>query len=140
MTHEQETDAAQRKAQLRTASEAYFAALARKDFDAIPYSENIVLRAPIVPGGVHKPLVGREALRSVWWAPIAPALGEVKVIELFFNDRLTAVVAKAEIHTTNPVAVLRIADLFRVNDAGEIIEQENHFDPRDVTNPGWQNG
>jgi hypothetical protein len=84
--------------------------------------------------------VGKEALRTIWWAPLVPALGEVKVSELFFNEQLTAVVAKAEIHTTNPVAVLRVADLFRVNNAGEIVEQENHFDPRDVTSPGWQSG
>jgi hypothetical protein len=25
-----------------------------------------------------------------------------------------------------------------VNDVGQITEQENHFDPRDVTHPGWQ--
>ena len=33
---------------------------------------------------------------------------------------------------------LRIIDRFTVNDAGEITSQENFFDPRDVTNPGWR--
>jgi hypothetical protein len=32
---------------------------------------------------------------------------------------------------------LRVADRFNVNEQGKITEQENHFDPRDVTNPGW---
>jgi hypothetical protein len=58
-------------------AEAYFEALAKKDFTAIPYDDNVMLR---------------------------------------------------------------VADRFTVNCAGKIIEQENHFDPRDVTNPGWQNG
>jgi hypothetical protein len=121
-------------------SEAYFGALARKDFAAIPYDDNVVLRAPLVPGGVHKPLVGKDALRTVWWPPLVPVLGEVKVIEHYFNEQLTAVITEAEIHTVNPAAVLRVADRFTVNSAGEIIEQENHFDPRDVTSPGWQKG
>jgi hypothetical protein len=29
---------------------------------------------------------------------------------------------------------------YAVNTEGKIIEQENHFDPRDITNPGWQAG
>ena len=39
--------------------------------------------------------------------------------------------------TINAVAVLRVADRFTVSDAGRVVEQENHFDPRDLTNPGW---
>jgi hypothetical protein len=45
---------------------------------------------------------------------------------------------EAEIEVINPQARLRVADRFTVNEAGKITEQENHFDPRDVTNPGWQ--
>lgn len=101
-------------------AEAYFGALARKDFAAIPYDNNIVLRAPLVPGGVHKPLVGKDALRSTWWPPLVPVLGEVKVIEHYFNEQLTAVITEAEIHTLNPVAVLRVADRFTVNSAWNI--------------------
>jgi uncharacterized protein (TIGR03083 family) len=33
---------------------------------------------------------------------------------------------------------LRILDHFTVNDDGKITEQSNYFDPRNVTNPGWQ--
>ena len=46
--------------------------------------------------------------------------------------------AEAEVEVTNPKARLRVADRFTVNAAGRIVEQVNHFDPRDVTNPGWQ--
>jgi hypothetical protein len=129
-----------RKAQLRAAAEAYFAAMAAKDFEAIPYDESVVLRAPLAPGGVHQPLVGREALRTVWWPPIAAALGPVRVLDYYTNDALTGICAAAEVSIGDPPVVLRVADRFAVNAAGKIVEQENHFDPRDVTNPGWHQG
>jgi len=56
------------------------------------------------------------------------------------SGELLAIITEAEIHTVKPPATLRVADRFTVNAEGKIIEQENHFDPRDVTNPGWQNG
>jgi hypothetical protein len=139
MTEQAESPVAMRRAQLQAVAEAYFGALAQKDFDAIPYDDNVVLRAPLAPGGVHNPLEGKEALRTIWWPPLVPALGEVKVIEHYINDQLTAIITEAEIHTVSPRATLRVADRFTVNSLGKIIEQENHFDPRDVTNPGWQN-
>jgi len=57
-----------------------------------------------------------------------------------YNDDLTAIVTEADIYTSNPAATLRVADRFVVNAAGKIVDQENHFDPRDVTNPGWRHG
>jgi SnoaL-like domain len=140
VTEQAESPVTMRRAQLRAVAEAYFGALAQKDFEAIPYDDNVVLRAPLAPGGVHNPLVGKEALRTIWWPPLVPALGEVNIIEHYINDELTAIITEAEIHTVNPRATLRVADRFTVNNVGKIIEQENHFDPRDVTNPGWQNG
>ena len=140
MTEHATSTAATRRAQLRAVAEAYFTALANKDFTAIPYDENVILRAPLAPGGVHIPLVGQEALQTIWWPPLVPALGAVKVIEHYTNESLTAIITEAEITTIHPQATLRVADRFTVNAAGKIVEQENHFDPRDVTNPGWQNG
>ena len=130
--------AAKRRAKLRAVAEAYFAALAKKDFVAIPYADNVSLRAPLCPGGVHTPLVGKEALRTIWWPPLVPAVGDVKVLDHYINDDLTAICTEAVITTVNPPATLRVADRFTVSAEGKIIEQENHFDPRDVTNPGWQ--
>jgi hypothetical protein len=138
MPEQTERPDAQRKAQLRAVAEAYFDALAQKDFAAIPYDNHVTLRAPLAPGGVHHPLVGKEALRTIWWPPLVPALGAVRVLEHYLNDQLTAIITEAEIDIVNPPATLRVADRFTVNAAGKIIEQENHFDPRDVTNPGWQ--
>jgi len=41
--------------------------LGEKNFDAIPYDENVVLRAPLRPGGSENPLSGIENLRQQWW-------------------------------------------------------------------------
>lgn len=125
----------ERKVQLKQAAANYFEGLARKNFDLIPYHQNVSLRAPLAPGGMHTPLVGKENLRAVWWAPLPNILGEVKVLEYYYNDDLTAVVGEAEVEVTNPKARLRVADRFTVDSAGRIVEQVNHFDPRDVTNP-----
>ncbi len=135
--------AAARQAQLRKIVETYFEALRQKDFAAIPYAESVSLRAPLAPGGVNQPLNGKAALRAQWWGPLEPALAgaEITVQECYFNEALTAVCAEALItlNVVMPPATLRVADRFTVNAAGAITEQENHFDPRDVTNPGWQN-
>lgn len=127
-----------RQALLRKTAEAFFQALNRKDFEAIPYDENVVFRAPIAPGGRHFPLMGRDALRTVWWPPLIPLLWEARVIEHYYNSDLTGVVTEADIYTINPRATLRVADRFTINSAGKITAQENHFDPRDVTSPGWR--
>jgi hypothetical protein len=50
----------------------------KKNFDAIPYHEHVELRAPLCPGGVAAPLMGREALRTVWWAPDPCAGGRAR--------------------------------------------------------------
>jgi len=134
-----EATAAKRRAQLRAVAAAYFAALAQKDFDAIPYDDHATLQAPLCPGGVHTPLVGKEALRTIWWPPLVPALGAIQVLDHYINEDMTAICTEALITTVNPPATLRVADRFTVSAEGKIIEQENHFDPRDVTNPGWQN-
>jgi len=128
-----------RRRQLHAVARAYFEGLAKKNFDLIPYHDNVSLRAPLAPGGVHKPLLGRENLRKTWWAPLPGLLKEVRVFDTFVNDSLTHVMGKAEVSLANGV-VLRVADLFKVDDVGKILEQENHFDPRDITNPGWNAG
>ncbi len=125
----------ERRALLKQAAAKYFEGLAKKDFNLIPYDDNVSLRAPLAPGGIHKPLVGKENLRTLWWTPLPAILGEVRVFDFYYNDDLTAVVGEAEVEITNPKARLRIADRFTVNSAGKIVEQVNHFDPRDVTNP-----
>ena len=144
MSAQETHSAAQRREQLRAATEGYFEALRRKDFSLIPYDDNVTLRAPLAPGGVNQPLVGKEAVRAQWWQPLEPALAgvQVQVLDHYVNESLTSIVAAAEITITitDPPVTLRVADRFTVNEAGRIVEQENHFDPRDMTNPGWQRG
>ena len=135
---------AERREQLRAVAEGYFEALRRKDFLAIPYHDRVTLRAPLTPGGVNQPLEGKEALRTQWWQPLVPALEgvQIRVLDHYLNESLMGIVAEAEITITvvDPPVTLRVADRFTVNEDGRIVEQENHFDPRDVTNPGWQRG
>ncbi len=78
-------------------------------------------------------------MKDSWWAPLPGLLGEVTCKEVYFDDELTGAVATGEVEVLlDPPVRLRVADRFTVNDEGLIVEQENHFDPRDVTNPGWK--
>jgi hypothetical protein len=144
MSAQEASIAAKRRAQLQAIAERYFDALRAKDFSAIPYDDRVTLRAPLTPNGVNQPLVGKEALRIQWWQSMEPALEgvQITVVDHYINASLTSIVTEAEITITvvDPPATLRVADRFTVDEDGRIVEQENHFDPRDVTNPGWQRG
>jgi hypothetical protein len=132
----------ERRELLEAVARAYFEGLQNKDLSAIPYDDTVRLRAPLAPGGVNQALEGKTAVERDWWQPLQPALDglRVKVLDLYFNESLTGVVAEAEvtITTVSPPVTLRVADRFTVDENGRIMEQENHFDPRDVTHPGWQ--
>ena len=136
MSKQEGGTAAERRAQLRAVADAYFQGLAKKDLSKIPYDKNVALRAPLAPGGAETPLIGEDALGYL--RSVLPLLGDVKVIDCYFNEELTAVCAEALVSVTDPPATLRVADRFTVNAEGRIIEQENHYDPRDVTSPGWR--
>jgi hypothetical protein len=112
--------------------------LGKGSFDAIPYSENVTLRAPLCPGGSSAPLSGRANLREKWWAPLPELVEGVEVIDTFVNRDLTTVAVEFLCHIRKPACTLRVIDRFKVDAAGLIIAQENFFDPRDVTNPGWR--
>jgi len=130
-------DVAKRSAQLHAIARAYVAeGLGKKNFEAIPYDDNISLRAPLCPGGSNVPLVGKENLRTIWWAPLPKLVGEVQVLDTYVNQDLTAVTVEFHCGIVAPSCTLRIIDRFTVDADGKIIEQENFFDPREVTNPG----
>ena len=118
------------KEQLKKVAENYFDSFKTKSFATIPYSDDVVLRAPIAPGGVHFPIKGKQEVFTQWWQPLEPALEgvSIKIIDQFYNDSLTGIIAKADFTLAGPGITLRVADLFFVNEEGKITEQENHFD------------
>ncbi len=61
--------------------------LGEKNFDAIPYVDDVTLRAPLCPGGSEKPLTGKENLRQQWWAPLPSILGKVNFIDSYVNSK-----------------------------------------------------
>ncbi len=134
------TDPVARRAQLHAVARTYVTeGLGKKNFDAIPYDDNVTLRAPLCPGGMDAPLTGKENLREIWWAPLPQLIGNAAVLDTYVNDDLTAVACEFTLEIVPLATTLRILDRFIVNDAGKILEQSNYFDPRNVTNPGWQN-
>jgi hypothetical protein len=133
------TDSIARREQLHTIARAYATeGLGKKNFDAISYDDNVTLRALLCPGGMDIQLAGKENLRQVWWAPLPQLIGKVTVLDTYVNNELTAVTCEFTLEIVNPSTTLRILDRFLVNAAGKIVEQSNYFDPRNVTNPGWQ--
>lgn len=134
-------DPAARRARLHAIGRAYVTeGLGKKNFDAIPYDDNVTLRAPLAPGGVNAPLKGKENLRARWWQPLPAILGKVQVLDSYINEDLTAVACEFLVDVLNPPCTLRILDRFMVDEKGRIIDQCNYFDPRDATNPGWNQG
>ena len=129
----------QRIDQLHQLARAYVSdGLGKGNFDAIPYAEDVSLRAPLCPIGSRVPLVGRANLREHWWAPLPQLVAGAEVRDTYVNRDLTAVAVEFPCHFRQPACTLRVVDRFKVNEAGRITGQENFFDPRDVTHPGWQ--
>ena len=118
------------KEQLKKISETYFQALRDKNFNAIPFSDDIIFRAPLAPGGSGNPIKGKSDLFEKWWKPLEPALEgvQIKVVDHYYNESLTEVVTKVEFYIAVMGATLRGVDRFVINREGRIVEQENHFD------------
>jgi hypothetical protein len=128
---------ARRKQELKTIAEIYFQSLRDKNFSAIPFDDNIMLRALLVPGEVNNPVHGKESVNMQWWQPLEPALDGIRIniFDHYINDSLTGIITEAEIILANPSVTLRVADRFTINNEGKIIEQENHFDASTLLNP-----
>jgi hypothetical protein len=117
-----------RRRQLVAAAEAYFQALSRKDVSGVPWHPDVTFRGPLTPDA-PAPLRGYAAVQA-WFAGLYPALGRAEVIEHHISENQRSIATRADVHLTRPPAVLRVLDRFSVDDAGLIVEQENHFDPR----------
>lgn len=144
VSHQQETyhgplSLEERRQQLHDIAKTYVLdGLGGKNFDKIPYHEKIELRAPIHPLGSHEAMNGRSFIRENWWTPLPDLVERTELIETYTNDNLTKVVAEFFCYIKEPSCILRIVDRFIVDNKGKITSQENFFDPRDITNPGWK--
>lgn len=98
------------------------------DVSHVPYDENVIFRTPLAPGGSDVPLSGRSALLD-FFKGIYAALDGVGVIDYYFNEASTSICVRAEVRLKTGKA-LRVADVFRINADGQVVEQENHYDPR----------
>ena len=118
------------KEQLKKISETYFQALRDKNFTAIPFSDDIIFRAPLAPGGSANPIKGKKDLFEKWWKPLEPALdgAQINIVDHYYNESLNEVITKVEFYIAVMGATLRAADRFVINEDGKIAEQENHFD------------
>ncbi len=139
MIAQQTNSAIDRRARLRAVADAYFDSLAKKNFQAIPYHENVILRSPLAPPDLaipyeSYPIKGRAAVVE-WFQGLASALGETKVIDYYYNEDLTAICVEAEVGIIDPPGTLRVADRFTVDAEGKITDQENHYDPRPAFPP-----
>ena len=81
---------------------------------------------------------GKTNLQENWWAPLPDLVSGTEFIDSYVNADLSAVSAEFLCHIDSLQATLRIMDKFSVNAEGQITSQENFFDPRDITNPGWK--
>ena len=63
----------QRRDQQKKIAETYFASLQKKDFSIILFSDDIVLRTPLNPGGTEIPLTEKQLVYEKWWLPLEPA-------------------------------------------------------------------
>lgn len=128
----------ERANQLHQIARTYVECLGSGDFDNIPYHENVVLRAPINPGGSSAPMAGRTNLKENWWAPLPDLVSGVEVLDTFVNNDLSAATVEFLCRIDALSSTLRIVDRFKIDETGMITSQENFFDPRDITNPGWR--
>lgn len=121
----------ERKSQMRAAADAYFSGLANRDLSAVAYDEHVQFRTPLAPGGSAVPILGRIAVLD-FFAGLYAALGDVNVVDYFFNDTLTTICVKADVKLKSG-QVLRVVDLFNISADGKVTEQENHYDPSPAT-------
>ncbi len=129
----------ERKRQLHEIAADYVInGLGGKSFEKIPYHENIKLRAPIHPMGSRGLMKGRDYIKENWWAPLPGLVAGTELIDTYINNNLTKVTAEFFCHIKEPTCTLRIVDRFEIDDNGKITNQENFFDPRDITNPNWR--
>jgi hypothetical protein len=109
---------------------AYFDGLAMKDMSRVPWAKNATLRTPLNPAGGESVLIQGRAAILEFFTGILPAVRGLKFSRYYTGDD-GWVAGQAEISLTNG-KTLYAFDAFR-SENGEILEQQNHYDPRPAT-------
>ena len=106
--------------------QAYFDGIGAKDRSRVPWAKEATLRPPLTPsGGAGAVIRGRKAILDFFNA-ILPAVKSVNLLRLYTADG-NWVAGQAEIGLANGKTLYAL-DAFRVEN-GEIVEQQNHYDP-----------
>ena len=109
---------------------AYFDGLSVKDMSRVPWAKDATLRTPLNPAGGESALIlGRKAILD-FFNSILPAVGNLRFLRYYLGDG-GWVAGQAELTLANS-KTLYVLDAFHVED-GEIVEQQNHYDPRPAT-------
>lgn len=103
----------------------------------LPYHSDVEMRAPLLPGGSTVPIKGREQILAKL-GKVLESLEGSELVDTYVNKDLTAVTVEFYCNFREPKTKLRIMDRFRINEAGQITEQENFYDPRDISHPDWK--
>lgn len=109
-------------------AQAYFTALSDGNLAHVPWSPDVVLRAPLA---ARNPLTGRAQVED-YLQPLAGNLGEVQIREIFISASRDAMAVEAIL------GPLHVLDKFVIRD-GQIVQQQNFYDPRpflDASAPG----
>jgi hypothetical protein len=104
-------------------AQAYFTALSDGNLRPVPWAPDVVLRAPLAE---RNPLTGRAQVEE-YLQPLAGNLGDVQIREIFISTSRDAMAVEAN------VGPLHVLDKFVIKD-GQIVEQQNFYDPRPVLN------
>ena len=109
---------------------AYFDGIASKDMSRVPWAKDATLRTPLNPEGGESVLIrGREAILE-FFNNILPAVRSLKLLR-YYTGEGGWVAGQAEIGLANGKTLYAL-DAFLVEN-GEIVEQQNHYDPRPAT-------
>ena len=137
-------EAKNKKDRLISVVESYIKGIKEKDFSIIPYADSVTMRTPFTKNGMRLQLKGKDVLFNDWWKPLIlrPNSKEVvfKIVDYYFNESLTSIIAESVVtdYNAEPPATVYVAERFTINKDGDIIDQTNYIDVRDVLTPGWQ--
>lgn len=109
---------------------AYFDGLAAKAMSRVPWAKDATLRTPLNPAGGESALIhGRKAILE-FFSGILPAVSSLRFLRYYVGDD-GWVAGQAEIGLANGKKLYAL-DAFLIEHE-EIIEQQNHYDPRPAT-------